>query len=106
MSDSVLAPGKTRTFSDEIQIAEGTLVLVSVYTATGKDLSFGPILTLQFKDINDSFVSVKTPKLGEITFSSNCQHVILGTPGTYRVYRPDLSSWSDDVGVEVLVYPN
>jgi hypothetical protein len=104
MSDSYLLPGKTRAYSDPIVIPEGSLGLVSVYVDGGGDVGSGPALKLQVQDINLKFVSVNSPEFGTIIFNDSCQQFVIATPGTYRVYRPNISAWDYDIGVEVYIY--
>lgn len=104
MSESILFPGKSISFSSLITVEEGTSVLVAVYTGEGTDVGPGPALTLEFLDMNGDWITASTQPYGVITFNQTVQQFTLVTPGTYRVSRPDLQPWNYNVGVEIYRY--
>lgn len=106
MSESILFPGKSISYSSNIVVEEGTSVLVAVYTGEGTDVGSGPVLTLEFLDMNGDWITVSTQPYGVISFNQTVQQFTLVTPGTYRVARPDLQPWNFNVGVEIYRYNN
>lgn len=71
MSESILFPGKTISYSSEILVEEGTSVLVSVYTGEGTDVGPGPVLTLEYKDLNGNWMKASSRPFGTIRLSQN-----------------------------------
>ena len=104
MSESILFPGKSISYSSTITVEEGTSVLVAVYTGEGTDVGPGPVLTLEFLDMNGDWITASTQPYGVISFNQTVQQFTLVTPGTYRVSRPDLQPWNYNVGVEIYRY--
>lgn len=106
MAESILFPGKSISYSATITVAEGTSVLVSVYTGEGVDVGPGPVLTLEFQDINGDWNIASTQPFGVIQLKQMVQQFVLATPGNYRISRPDLQAWNYNVGVEIYTYNN
>lgn len=101
MATSILAPGTTADESSTFTVADGESVLVSIYTDTGEDMPSGPVLSLKRADINGNFINVASPGVGRVTFTWGCQQVLVTSPGTYKVVRPDISAWDVAVGVQL-----
>lgn len=100
MATSILAAGLTAAYSDTITVADGGSVLVSIYTDTGVNMPSGPVLSLEREDINGNFINVATVGFGRITFTWGCQQLVIDSPGTYRISRPDITVWGIAVGVQ------
>lgn len=101
MDTPVLLPAKTEAFSTQIVVGNDELVIVSLYTPDGNPIGSGPVLPLQFQVMTGDFLSVGTVQYGRIYFSQNLQQLTLSQPGTYRIYRPDISEWNYDIGVSI-----
>ncbi len=99
MATSILDAGLTEAYSDEITVADGDCVLLSVYNPDGLDIPAGPVLTVQRADINGNFITLATVGYANIRFMANMQQVTISMPGTYRVARPDISVWNFEIGV-------
>lgn len=100
MATSILAPAQTAGPSAEIVVGDDEQVIIGIYTDTGGDIPSGPVLRLQREDINGNFMTVATPGYGRIFLSNGCQQIVITTPGTYRILRPDLTPWGVNVGVQ------
>jgi hypothetical protein len=100
MATSILAPAQFPGPSSEIVVGNDEQVIISIYTDIGGDVPHGPVLRLQREDINGNFMTVATPGYGKIFLSNGCQQVVITTPGTYRVLRPDITAWGVNVGVQ------
>lgn len=101
MASSILSPGQTAELSTEFTVEDNDSVLIAVYTDTGDNVKNGPVLTLQRADINGHFITVSTVGIGRVLFSYMCQQVTITTPGTYRVSRPDISPWGQNIGIQL-----
>lgn len=100
MATSILTPGQTAEDSATFTVADGASLLVSIYTDDGKDMPSGPVLSLKRADINGNFINVATAGFGRITFTWGCQQLVITSPGTYKVSRPDISAWGTNIGVQ------
>lgn len=100
MATSILAPAQTDAYSSEITVGDNEQILIGIYTTDGADCPAGPALRLQREDINGNFITVATPGYGKVFFTQGCQQVLITTPGTYRVHRPDITPWETDIGVQ------
>lgn len=100
MATSILTPGLAAAESSEITVGNGDSVLVSIYTDDGENMPSGPVLSLKRADINGNFINVATPGFGRITFTWGCQQMVITSPGTYKVSRPDISVWGVNIGVQ------
>ena len=100
MATSILTPGQTIEDSDTFTVTDGDTILVSIYTDDGNDMPSGPVLSLKRADINGNFINVATPGFGRITFTWGCQQLVITSPGTYKVSRPDISVWGTNIGVQ------
>lgn len=101
MATSILLPAQTEATSTEFTVEDAESVVVSIYTSNGKDLPAGPVLSLKRADINGNFINVATPGIGRVVFNNGSQQIVVSSPGTYLVYRPDLTPWDVDVGVQI-----
>lgn len=101
MASSILAPGQTAANSSEFSVGDTETVFIAVFTDTGVNVPYGPVLTLQRADINGNFITVATAGYGRISFNSGCQQLTINSPGTYRVARPDITPWEVNVGVQL-----
>lgn len=101
---SVLTPGKLLGYSSDIVVNPGKNVLVSLYTAEGTDVSTGPVLQVQLKNLDNNFYNLSTQPYNIVYLSVAIQHLVLATPGTYRIFRPNIENWSSNVGVEILEF--
>lgn len=101
MATSILTPGQTQADSSTFTVNDGDSVLVSIYTDTGENMPSGPVLSLKRADINGNFINVSTVGLGRITFTWGCQQLVITSPGTYMVSRPDISPWGVNIGVQM-----
>jgi len=100
MATSILTPGQTAADSAPFTVADGASLLVSIFTDTGSDMPSGPVLSLKRADINGNFINVATAGFGRITFTWGCQRILITSPGTYKVSRPDISVWGANIGVQ------
>ncbi len=100
MATSVLSPAQTAADSSTFTVADGDSLLVSIYTDDGLDMPSGAVLSLKRADINGNFINVATAGFGRITFTWGCQQILITSPGTYKVVRPDISVWGVNVGVQ------
>lgn len=100
MATSILSPGQAAQDSATFTVADGASLLVSIYTDDGENMPSGPVLSLKRADINGNFINVATPGFGRITFTWGCQQMVITSPGTYKVSRPDISVWGANIGVQ------
>ncbi len=100
MATSILSPGQSAQDSATFTVADGASLLVSIYTDDGENMPSGAVLSLKRADINGNFINVATPGFGRITFTWGCQQMVITSPGTYKVTRPDISVWGTNVGVQ------
>lgn len=100
MATSILAAGTDEDVSSTVTVGDSDTVLLSVYTSTGDDMPHGVVLSLQRADINGNFINVSTVGFGRVIFTVGCQQLVITSPGTYRVARPDITPWGT-VGVGI-----
>ena len=100
MATSILAPAQFAAPSAEIVVGDDEEVIIAIYSDVAGDIPSGPVLRLQRKDINNNFMTVATPGYGKIFLSNGCQQIVITTPGTYRILRPNITAWGVNVGVQ------
>lgn len=101
MAESILDLGTDEAVSSEFTIEDCKYAILSVYTEDGSDLTYGPVLTVQRQDINGNFISLATVGNGNVFLMAGSQQATIRMPGTYRISRPDVSSWNIPVGVSL-----
>lgn len=97
---SILAPGMTPAVSNEIEVAPGENVVVSIYTDTGEPIPYAISLYLQRKDVLDNFNDLSTLDYGFAALKRDSNMFVITTEGTYRVRRPDILAFGVNVGVQ------
>lgn len=100
MATSILTPGLEPAVSSEIVVGESEQVIIAVYTDDGRNVGGGPVLTLERADLNGNFMTVSTPGYGRAILGRDSQQMIIASPGTYRVVRPDITPWGILVGIQ------
>lgn len=100
MATSVLSPGVIASDSATFTVGDDENLLVSIYTDNGNNIPSGPVLSLKRADINGNFINVATVGFGRIAFTWGCQQILITTPGTYLVSRPNITVWNVNVGVQ------
>lgn len=101
MASSILAPGVSEAVSGEVEVLDSTGTVVSLYTDNGDPIPADVVLFLERKSITDNFERVATIDYGFIKLKRDCNVIAITTPGTYRIYRPDISNFFVNVGVQI-----
>lgn len=100
MATSILQPSTIEGASANIIVTEGNSKLISLYTDTGDDIPYGVVLKLQRLTVAGYFENVSTTLHGPVLLKKDNKTVIINGVGTYRVYRPDISEFGVNVGVQ------
>lgn len=100
MPTQILAPGQTESYSSEITIGADQEVTIQIYSDNGGGIPYGPTFRLQRKTILNNFEDVATIDMGRVVLKSDLTVLVLSASGTYRVYRPDISAFGVNIGVQ------
>lgn len=96
----VLTPGVSEQSSADIVVSNNNGLPVSIYTDDGSDIPYGAILYLRRLMPSGDYVDVSTAGYGKIVLNSQCNLFAISIPGTYKVYRPDISNFGVNIGVD------
>lgn len=88
----VLELGLTEAYSSEFTVIAGQLLTVSIFNNNGATIPNGFQLWLQRKTANNHFLNITTLDYGQIALRYNIIAFVINGEGTYRVYRPNLTS--------------
>lgn len=101
MATIILTPGQTANASDDIVVVSGTPVVITVYTSDGSGIPRGIQLDLQRKTSINTWVDIFTLEYAKIMFKYDMNTLVLNYAGTYRITRPDITSYGVNIGAEI-----
>lgn len=100
MATVVLSPGQSAANSSDITVADDPVVVMA-YTDTDVQIPNGILLDLQRKTNINTWVDVYTLEYDKIVFKHHLNLIVLTYAGTYRVTRPNITTYGTNVGVEI-----
>lgn len=101
MATVLIEPGLTSTSSQAIEVTDSGGALISLYTQDGEPVPYGVVFYLERLSVAENYQPVKTIEYGQITLKHDVNALLITAPGTYRVVRPDISSFGVPVGVQL-----
>lgn len=96
----VLSPGVSAQASLDIVVTNSNGLPISIYTEDGSEIPYGVILYLQRLTPTGTYADVSTAGYGKIVLNQQCNLFAISIPGTYKVYRPDISQFGVSIGVD------
>ena len=99
---TLLAPGNTELTSATFTVVNGSPATLVAYSGDSSPIEYPGKVILQRKKMLDVFENFSTVYDGNILFKEDSKSYNVDIPGVYRVYRPDLSQFTNlSVGVEI-----
>lgn len=100
MATELTAPGQTEENSSDIVVDEGATKLLSIYTdEDGVDVPYGVVIKLQKQNVLGFWRDVYSPDFGRVAMRHDLFDLVITSPGTYRLCRPDISAFGVNVGI-------
>ena len=96
----VLTPGVSAQASSDIVVSNSNGLPICIYTDDGSEIPYGVILYLQRRTPTGAYADVSTAGYGKIVLTQQCNVFAISIPGVYKVFRPDISEFGVNIGVD------
>lgn len=101
MASILIAPGVSEAISPDIVVTDTSGTPISIYTADGTSVPYGVVFDLERKNVAGTYQLVRTVEYGAIRLKHDMNMLLITTPGTYRVVRPDITEFGVNVGLQL-----
>ena len=101
MASILITPGVSEQISPDIVVADSSGVAIGIYTEDGNRIPYGVVFDLERKTVAGNYQLVKTIDYGAVRLKYDLNVLLITTPGTYRVVRPDITEFGVNIGLQL-----
>lgn len=101
MATILIEPETFEASSPSISVPDSSGVAISLYTEDGTPVPYGVVFYLERLTVAGIYQPVKTVEYGQVVLKHDVNVLLITTPGTYRVYRPDITNFGVPVGLQL-----
>ncbi len=106
MSTVLLTAGRDQTLSSSIEVDTNEILQLTIFCPTANIPKDIPHFKVKRKNYLDIYESFSVASVGAVVMNGSVYSITIPYPGEYKVFRPDITDFDIDIGVEYNKFPS